>query len=75
MAKKPSVRIVIENQLVKKSERLLKSSRQQFCDIFLSLWKDFSSKNFVLVVSEILRFFVKVLSSDDNYSFSVEVSV
>ena len=37
-----------------------------FVIFFLSLWDNFSSKNTVLVVSEILRLFVNVLTPDDK---------
>ena len=42
---------------------------------FLITLKGISSKNFLLVVSEILRLFVKMLKPDDNYSLSVKASV
>ena len=63
MPKKPRVRTLMDSQHVKGSERLLKSARQYFCDIFLSLWNEMSSKSSVLVVSEILRLFVNILTS------------
>ena len=44
-------------------------------DIFWSLWSNFYSKNFVLVVSEILRLFDSMWTPDDKYSLSVKVSV
>ena len=34
-----------------------------------------SSKNYALVVSEILRLFVNILTANDKYSFSVKASV
>ena len=37
-----------------------------FVIFFLSLWDNSSSKNTVLVVSEILRLFVNVLTPDDK---------
>ena len=76
MSKKPSVRTLMDSQHVKGSETLLKSARQYFClFFFLSPWKEISSKNFVLVVSEILRLFVNILTPDDKYSLSVKASV
>ena len=75
MPKKPSVRTAMGSQQVKVSEGLLKSARQYFCHIFWSLWKKISSKNSVLVVSEILRLFVNILTPDDKYSLSVKASV
>ena len=75
MHKKSCVRTLMDSQHVKGSETLLKSARQYFCHIFWSLWKEISSKNSVLVVSEILRLFVNILTPDDKYSLSVKASV
>ena len=75
MPKERGVRTLMESQQVKWSETLLKSSRQQFCHIFLSIWKNFSSKNSVLVVPEILRLFLNILTPDVKYSLSGKVSV
>ena len=75
MPKKPRVRTPMDSHGVKRSERLLKSARQYICHIFLSLWKKFSSKNSVLVVSEIFRLFVNILTPDDKYFLSVKASV
>ena len=75
MQKKPSVRTLMESQDVKESEILLKSARKYFCHIFYSLLKEISSKNSVLVVSEMLRLFVNILTPDDKYSLSVKASV
>ena len=75
MPKKIRVRNLMDSQHVNVSERLLKSARQYFCHIFWSLWKKISSKNSVLVVSEILRLFVNILTPDDKYSLSVKASV
>ena len=75
MPQKPRVRTLIDSQHVKGSEKLLKSARQYFCHIFLSLWKEISSKNSVLVDSEILRLFVNILTPDEKYSLSVKASV
>ena len=75
MPKKPLVRTLMGSQHVKGTERLIKSARQCFCDIFWSLSNEISSKNSVLVVSEILRLFVNILSPYDKYSFSVKASV
>ena len=71
MPKKPRGTTLLDTQRGKKSERLLKSARQFFFQIFLPLWKRFSSKMSVLVVSEILRPFVNILTHDEKYSFSV----
>ena len=75
MAKNPHVRTLIDSQLVKASQPLVKYSQQYFCHNFLSFWKIVSSKNSVLVVSKILRLFVNILSPDDKYSLSVKASV
>ena len=70
--KKPRVRTLIESQHVKRSERLRKSARQFFCHIFWTLRKEINSKNSVLVVSEILRLFVSILTPHDKYSLWVK---
>ena len=75
MTKKPRVRTLMESEHVKGSETLHKSARQYFCHIFLSLWKKISSRNSVLVVFEILRLCVNILTPDEKYSLSVKASV
>ena len=75
MHKKPRVRTLMDSQHVNVSERLLKSARQYFSHIFWSLWKKISSKNSVLVVSEVLRLFVNILTPDEKSSLSVKASV
>ena len=75
MPKKPLVRTLMGSEHVKGSEKFLKSARQYFCDIFCSLWNEISSKNSILVVSEILKLFVNILTPDDKYSLSVKASV
>ena len=75
MPKKPSVRTLMDSEHDKGSETLSKSSRQYFCQIFGSLLKKISSKNSVLLVSEILRLLVNILTPDDKYSLSVKVRV
>ena len=75
MPKKSRVRTLMDGQNVKGSERLLKSAWRYFCQTFWSLWKEISSKNSVLVVSEILRLFVNILTPDEKYSLSVKASV
>ena len=75
MPKKPSVRILMDSQQVKRSESLPKSARQYLCNIFWSLWREISSKSFVLVVSELLILFDKILTPDDKYCPSVKASV
>ena len=75
MPKKPSVRTVIYSEHVKASEALHKCARQYCCDIFWSLWRKISSKTSVLVVSEILRLFINILTPDDKYFLSVKMIV
>ena len=50
-------------------------ARPHFCHIFWSLWKEISSENSVLVVSEFLRLFVNILLPDGKYCLSVKESV
>ena len=75
MPKKPHVRTLMDSQHVKRSKTLSKSAWQQSCDIFWSLWKNFSLANSVLVATEILRLFVNILSPNEKYSLSVKVTV
>ena len=65
----------MDSQHVNSSETLLKSAWQYFYQIFWSLWKKIGLKSSVLVVSEILILFVKILKTDDKYSLSVKASV
>ena len=82
MPKKHRFRTFIVNMLrysysqhFKCSETMPKSARQYFSDIFSSLWKKISSRNSVLVVSEILRHFFNMLTPDEKYFLSVNASV
>ena len=75
MPKKLHVRKLVDSQDVKASETLLKSARQDFNLIFLSIWRKISSRNSVLVVSEILRLFTNILTPDEKYCLSVKASV
>ena len=75
MPKKPCVKTLVEDGHVKGSERLLKSARQYFCHSFSSILKKISSKNYALVVSEIFRFFVNIMTPDIKFSLAVKVSV
>ena len=75
MPKKPRVRTLIDSQHFKGYETLLKSARQFFLHVFLSLWMKISSKISFLEVSEILRPFVNILTPDDNYFLSVKATV
>ena len=63
MPKKPGARTLMDSQHVKRFETLDKSARHFSCQILWSLWKKITSKNFVLVVSEILRLFVPITST------------
>ena len=75
MPKKPCVKTIMHSQHVKGSEPHLTSARQYFCQIFLSFRKKISTKNSVLVVSEILRLFVNILPPNEMYCLSVKTSV
>ena len=75
MPKKPRVRTLMDGQHVKESERLLKSVRQFFCHFFLLLRKKSDQKKYFLVVSEILKLFVKILTPNDKHSISVKAGV
>ena len=75
MPKKPRVITLIYSQHVKLSDKPHKSSRQYFFHIFWSLWKEISSKNSLLVVSETLRLFLNILKPDDKDSLLVKASV
>ena len=70
MPKKPHVRTLMDSQDVKVSERLLKYARQYFRHIFWSLWEKITSKNYILVVTEILRHFANILTPNGKYSLS-----
>ena len=75
MPEKSCVRTIMYNQHAGGSKTLLKSAGQYLRHIFWSLWKNFILKNSVLVVSEILRLFVNILTPDEKYSLSVKASV
>ena len=75
MPKKPRVRTLMDGQHVKEPERLLKSARQFLCHFFLSLRRKSDQKKYILVVSEILRLFFKILTPDEKYSISVKAGV
>ena len=74
MPKKPRVRTPMDSQHVKGSKRLLNFSVVLASDIFWSLRNKITSKNSILLVSEILRLFVDILTPDDKYSLSVKGS-
>ena len=75
MPKKLRVRTLVDGEHVNVSATLLKSARQYFGHIFWSLWKKVSSKNYDLVMSEIMRLFVNILTPDEKYSLSEKASV
>ena len=75
MPKEPCVRTLMDSQHVKGHEGLPKSAQHYFCHIFWLLWNEVSSKDSVLVISEILRLFVNILTPDEKYSLSVKASV
>ena len=58
MSKKPRFRTSFESQHAKRSQKLLKSTRQHFYQIFLSLREKWSWTISLSVISEILRLFV-----------------
>ena len=75
MPKEPRIRTLMESQHVKRSETLLESGEKYFSHIFDHSEKKIRTKNFVLVVSEVLRLLVNILTPDDKYSLSVKASV
>ena len=75
MPKKHDVRTLMDSQHLKGSETTPKSPRQYFSDIFSSLWKKISSRNSALVVSEIFKHFLNILTPDDKYPLSENASV
>ena len=75
MPKKAHVTALMDGQHVKRSEKLLKEVRQYLCQVFWSRWKEISSKNSLLVVSENLRLFVNILTPYEKYSLLVKATV
>ena len=67
MPEKPRVWTLMDSGHVKGSETLQKSPRQYFRHV--------CSKKSILVVSEILRPFIHMLTPNDKYSLSVKASV
>ena len=70
MPKKPSVRTLSDSKHVKGFERLLKSARQYFSNIFWLLWKEISLENCILVVSEVLTLFVNISEGNQLWGSS-----
>ena len=75
MLKKPSIRTLMDSEHVKGSETLLKSARKYFCAIFWSLSKKIRPVNAFLEVSEILRLFFSIVTTDNKYIHPVKASV
>ena len=74
MPKKPLVRTLVSSQHVKVSETVFKISWLDFWHFFWAPRKKLSSRNCILIVSEILRLFINILIPHDKYSLSVKVS-
>ena len=70
MPKKACARTLVGSEHVKGTKTLLKYAQQYLYHIFWSLWEKMCSKNSVLVVSEILRQLVNILTPDDKYTLS-----
>ena len=75
MPKKPRVRTLMDSEHVKGSETLHECACNIFVMFFDHSRKEISSKNLSLVVSEILRLLVDILTRDHKYSLSVKASV
>ena len=75
MPQNPSVRTLMDSQHVKVPETLLQSEWQYFFRIFWSVGNKMSYEKSFLVVSEILRLFVNMLTPDDKYTLSLKASV
>ena len=75
LPKKPSVRTLMDSQHVKGSETLDKSAWQYFCLIFWSMWKKIGPNTSVLVVYEILRLFVNILTPIQMHSLWVKANI
>ena len=75
MPKRPRVRKLMDSQHVKGSETFHKSARQYFSLIFWSALKKIRSKKSVLVVYEILRLFLNILTPNDKNFLLVKASV
>ena len=67
MSKKPRFRTSFRSQHVKGSQTLVKSVREHFYHIFLSLWGKLIWKLYPLVICDILGTFVNTLTVDDEY--------
>ena len=61
--------------MLKGPKHYLNPERSIFLIFFDHSEKKIRTKNFVLVVSEVLRLLVNILTPDDKYSLSVKASV
>ena len=68
MSKKPRFRTLFNSQHAKGSQTLLKSAREHFYYISVTLLEKWSWKMSPLVISEILGLFVNTLTAYDKYS-------
>ena len=75
MPKKTHVGKLMDSKHVKGSQAFHKSGSQYFRHNSWSLWNKIRSKKSVLVVYEILRLFVDILTPNEKHSLSVKASV
>ena len=68
MSKKSGLRGPFEKQHGKRTETLLKSERQHLHHIYWQVWRQFTFKKSLLVISKIFRLFVNTLTADDKLS-------
>ena len=68
MSKKHRFRTTLPIQHAKGFQTLLASARQPFYNIFWSLWVKWNWITFLLVISEILGWFINTLTADDKPS-------
>ena len=68
ISKQSPLRGRFENLQSKRAETLLKSERQHLYHIYWSLWRQFSWKKSLWVISKILEMFVNPLTADNKYS-------
>ena len=68
MYKKHPFRTLLDNQHVKRSQKLVKSAWQYFYDFFRHSERKWFGKKPLLVICEILVDFVNTLSADDKFS-------
>ena len=68
MFKKPRLRKLFESQHAKGAETLLKSAWKNFNHIFQYFWQILIWKKSLLVICEILGFFINTWNANDNYS-------